>query len=76
MTTPATIEGTRRVDPPEDREDDRHPVAQVEGSLARLIEKNEAEYRSLQAQIAANRRTWLKLTQARAALGVSAEEGA
>ena len=76
MTTPATIEGTRRVDPPEDREDDRHPVAQVEGSLARLIEKNEAEYRSLQAQLTANRRTWLKLTSARAALGVSAEEGA
>lgn len=69
MTTP-TIEGTRRVDPPEEREDDRHPVAQVEGALSRLIEKTEAEYRSLQVQMAANRRTWLKLTNARAALGV------
>ena len=70
MTASPVIEGTRRVDPPEEREDDRHPVAQVEGSLARLIEKNEAEYRSLNAQLAANRRTWLKLTNARAALGV------
>ena len=71
MTTP-TIEGTRRVDPPADaeREDDRHPVAQIEGSLSRLIEKTEAEYRSLHVQLAANRRTWLKLTNARAALGV------
>mgnify|MGYP000908911799 CR=1 FL=1 len=68
--TNATIEGTRRVDPPEEREDDRHPVAQVEGALSRLIEKTEAEYRSLQVQMAANRRTWLKLTNARAALGV------
>ena len=69
MTTP-TIEGTRRVDPPEEREDDRHPVAQVEGAIARLIEKTEAEYRSLHAQMAANRRTYVKLVGARAALGV------
>ena len=69
MGTPL-IEGTRRVDPPEEREDDRHPIAQVEGALSRLIEKTEAEFRSLHAQLAANRRTWLKLTNARAALGV------
>ena len=74
--TALTIPGTTRTDPPEEREDDRAPVAIIEGSLSRLIERTEAEYRSLQAQIAANRRTWLKLTQARAALGVSAEEGA
>ena len=69
MGTPL-IEGTRRVDPPEEREDDRHPIAQVEGALSRLIEKTEAEFRSLHAQLAANCRTWLKLTNARAALGV------
>lgn len=72
MTVPL-IEGTRRVDPPEEREDDRAPVAVVEGSLSRLIEKNEAEYRSLMAQVTANRRTWVKLTGARAALGVEGE---
>lgn len=63
----------RTVQPPAEREDDRHPVAQVEGALARLIERNEAEYRSLMTQAQANRRTYLKLTNARAALGVTEE---
>jgi len=72
--TALTIPGTTRTDPPEEREDDRAPVAIIEGSLSRLIERTEAEYRSLQAQLAANRRTYIKLTSARAALGVSEGE--
>ena len=73
MTTP-TIEGTRRVDPPEEREDDRSPLAQSEGLNLHLLRKARAERRALLAQLAANSNVILRLETALAGLGVEAGE--
>ena len=72
MTTPATIEGTRRVDPPADAEpsDTRSPTAEVEAVTTRLLLAARVERRKLMAQLAANGRTILHLESALAGIGV------